>query len=138
MFRLFAGLFALALLTAGTTAAEDKKADDKDALTGKWVREAGGLDLTIEFTGKDAVKMSVFGGENGAIITAKYEVKDGLVKAKVTEVVEKGSFPGKPAKGLAFSFRWKVKNETATLDDLKGEGLEDAKAIVEGDYTKKK
>ena len=26
----------------------------------------------------------------------------------------------------------------SNMDDLKGEGLEDAKAIVEGDYTKKK
>ena len=33
--------------------------------------------------------------------------------------------------------RSKAKEKTANLDDLKGDGLEEAKPILEGDYQKK-
>jgi hypothetical protein len=136
MLRLFAGAPALALVLAlGPAAADDK---DKVTLSGTWTREANGLDLKLVFT-KDTFKFSVFGGDNGVTATCKYTVeKDGTVKATVTKVEEKGNFPSKPPDGLEFSFKWKVKGDTAALDDLKGPDLADAKAIVEGDYQKKK
>jgi hypothetical protein len=145
MLRLLAGVSVLAGLS-GVAVAQDKKADDKAALSGTWVREANGLDLKYEFTGKDTLKISVFGGENGAIVTAKYAVdKDGLVKIKVTDVEEKGNFPSKPKKGAEFSFKWKVKGDTATVDDFTGIGSDEdktlaeaAKPLIEGEYARKK
>ena len=138
MTRLLAGGFALTLaLAAGPAAPADDKKDDK-ALSGVWVREASGLDLKFEFTGKDTLKMTVSAGENAAIVTSKYTVKDGVVKGKVTDVEEKGNFPGKPPKDFEFSFKWTVKGDTATLDDLKGDNIDDVKPVVEGEYKRKK
>lgn len=134
MLRLFAGTLVVAL-AAGPAAADDK---DKVTLSGTWTREANGLDLKFAFS-KETFKFAVFGGENGVTITCKYAVeKDGTVKATVTKVEEKGNFPSKPPDGLEFSFQWKVKDGTASLDDLKGPDLAEAKAIVEGEYAKKK
>lgn len=136
MFRTLIGSFAMIAL-AGVAIAEDKK-DDKPALSGMWVREANGLDLKVEFVGKDVVKMSAMADENGVTVTSKYTVKDGMVKAKVTKVEIKGEFKAAPKEGLEFTFKWKVKGDTATLDDFEGEGLENAKPVVEGEYAKKK
>ncbi|HJZ58705.1 MAG TPA: hypothetical protein VKE74_27430 [Gemmataceae bacterium] len=137
MFRPLTGACALSLLIAFASRADDKK--DAPALSGTWLREANGLDLKLEFSGKDTLKIAVFGGDNGVIVTAKYTVdKDGRVTAKVTDVEEKGKFPAKPPKGLEVSFKWKVKGDTATLEDLKGEGVEDAKPVFEGEYQRKK
>jgi hypothetical protein len=135
MLRLLAGGFALALLL-GPVAAQDKKDKDKAPV---WERESNGLELKFEFIGKDMLKLSAFNGENGAIVTCKTTTdKDGVVKAVVTEAVEKGNFPPTPKKGFEFSFKWKVDGDKATLSDLKGEGLDDAKPIIEGEYKKKK
>jgi hypothetical protein len=146
MFRSLAGVAALAVALTGVAAAQDKKVDDKAALSGTWEREANGLDLKYEFVGKDTLKISVFGGENGAIVTGKYTVdKDGVVKIKVTDVEEKGNFPSKPPKGAEFTFKWKVKGDTATVDEFTGLGTEEVKALaeaakplVEGEYARKK
>ena len=136
LLRTAAGVFALALLT-GAAAADDKKEKDKPAVT-TWTRESSGVNLKLEF-GKDTMKGHVFSGENGFIATAKITIdKDGLVKATVTEVEEKGTFPMKPPVGLEFSFKWKVDGDKAELSDLKGDGVQDAKSIVEGEYKKKK
>lgn len=132
MQRLFAVVPAL-VLVCGLAAA-----DDKAALSGTWAREANGLDLKFTFE-KDTFKVSAFSGADGVIVTCKYTVeKDGTVKAKMTKVEEKGSFPAKPPEGTEFSFKWKVKDNTATLDEFKGAGLEEAKTVLEGDYQKKK
>lgn len=130
--RLVAGGFALALLV-GTVSAEDK-----DKTTTTWEREANGLDLKFEM-GKDTLKLSVFNGDNGfnATCTTKTD-KDGVVKVTVKESKEKGNFPQTPKAGFEFSFKWKVNGDKAELSDLKGEGLDDAKGLVEGEYKKKK
>jgi hypothetical protein len=134
LFRIVAGVVALSLLGA-PSAADDKK--DKPAAT-TWLRESNGVDLKFEFT-KDTLKGTVMSGDNGFVATCKITTdKDGLVKARVTEVEEKGNFPGKPAVGLEFSFKWKVDGDKAELTDLKGDGVEDARGIVEGEYKKKK
>lgn len=138
MFRLTAGGFALALSAALCAAADDKKEPKEKPAGTVWEREASGIDLRLE-VGKDTLKIAVFSGENGAVVTSKYEAdKDGVVKAKVTDVVEKGNFPAKPKVGLEFSFKWKEKGDTAELSDLKGEGLDSAKPVLEGEYKKKK
>ena len=131
MFRLLAVGFGITLLL-GAVVADDKK----DFVV--WERESNGIDLKMEM-GKDTMKSHVFNGENGVILTCKITMdKEGLVKAKVTDVEEKGNFPAKPKVDFEFSFKWKVDGNTATLSDLTGEGLDDAKGIVEGEYKKKK
>jgi hypothetical protein len=141
MFRLYAGAIALALATfAGNSAPADDKKDDKSdpALSGTWLREANGLDVKLEFGEKSTFKLTAIGGENGVTVTCKYTVKDGVLKAEITKVEEKGNFPAKPPVGLEFSFKWKVKGDVATLDDLKGEQLDNAKPVLEGEYDRKK
>jgi hypothetical protein len=68
--------------------------------------------------------------------------KDALVQAKVTgfegkEDVQKKVQEHLPV-GREFSFRFTVKGDTATLADLKGEGIDAFKTHVEGDFEKKK
>jgi hypothetical protein len=85
------------------------------------------------------MKATVLAGDNGFVATAKITTdKDGVVKATVTEVEEKGNFPMKPKVGLEFSFKWKANGDKAELSDLTGDDVEDAKSIVEGEYKKKK
>lgn len=141
MVRLFAAtLFALAAVAASAPADDKKDDKDKPALSGTWTREAGGLDIKFEFLKdkKDVVKVSAMAGDNGVVVTAKYEVKDGRVKLTVTDAEEKGEFPNVPKKGMELSFKWSVKGDTATLDDLEGEGLDEAKPVLEGEYARKK
>jgi hypothetical protein len=137
--RAFAVTLAAFAIIASVSADDKKPADkDKPAFTGTWTRESNGLDLKVEWIGKETIKMSAFAEESGVIVTLKYAVKDGVVKAKVTDVEVKGDFKNKPPKGLELSFKWKVKGDTASLDDFDGEGLENAKPVVEGEYAKKK
>lgn len=92
MVRLLAGsVFALAAV-AVSAPADDKKEEKKPALSGTWAREAGGLDLTFAFAkDKEVVRVTAMAGDNGAVVTCKYAVKDGRVTLTVTEVEEKGS-----------------------------------------------
>jgi hypothetical protein len=136
MFRLLTVVVALGLV--GMAAAQDKK-DDKKTIAGTWTREANGLDIEFAFA-KDVLKITAMQGDNGVIVTTKFTVeKDGVVKVKVTGVEEKGTFPAKPPKDLEFSFKWTVKKDGgAALDDLKGDGLDEAKGALEGEFKAKK
>src|SRR5437764_14519539 len=119
MRRLFAGGFAL-LVAVTATAGQDKK-DAPPALSGAWTREAAGHDLTFEFKDKTTLTLTAAAGDNAVTVTCSYTVdKTGVVKAKVTGTKETGNFPAKPAKGFEFGFKWKVKGDVATLDDLTG------------------
>ena len=134
--RIVAGVLALSVF-GGLSVAQDKKDKEKDK-PAIWERESSGVNLTFEF-GKDTLKGTVLSGDNGFIAKGKMTIdKDGLVKVKLTEVEEKGNFPNKPAVGLEFSFKWKVDGDKAELSELKGDGVEDAKPLVEGEYKKKK
>ena len=134
LLRLLAAGFALGLI-ATAAPAEDKK--DNPATT-TWLREVNGIDLKFEL-GKDTMKASVFQAENGFVANCKItRDKDGTIKVKVTDVEEKGSFPAKPKVGFEFSFKLIEKGDAAELSDLKGENLEDAKPVIEGEYKKKK
>jgi hypothetical protein len=133
MFRLIAGGFALALLAlaAGPIAAEDK---EKFTV---WTREVNGIDLKFEM-GKETAKYHVYSGDNGCIITSKIKYDKDVVSSEIVDVEVKGNFPGAPKKGEKLSFKWVVKDNVATLSDLKGENTEDAKGLVEGEYKMKK
>ncbi len=132
--------FAVVLVaSAGSVGQEGKGKDKKAGPTGVWVREAGGIEVKFDFTaGKSPFKTSVFKGDDGITVTCKYEIKDGVVKAEITAVEEKGSFPNPPAVGFEFSFKWAPKDDTAELSDLTAEGVENVKPIIEGEYNRVK
>jgi hypothetical protein len=136
MFRLLAGGFALAFLTlcAQPTGADDKK--DKEKFT-VWTREINDVTLKFEI-GQKSAKYHVYAGDNGCIITAKIKIEKDVITSEITDVEVKGNFPGAPKKGTKFSFKWEVKGDTAMLLDLKGDDVEEAKDIVQGEYKKKK
>lgn len=137
MNRLIAGVVCVVLAVGA--AAQEKKDEKAATADGTWTREANGLDVEFEFK-KDVLKVTVSQGDNGVVVTHKVvSAKDGVVKVKVTNVEEKGTFPAKPAKDLEFSFKWTVKKDgDADLDDLKGDGLDEAKPVLEGAFKAKK
>jgi hypothetical protein len=119
--------------------ADDKKAD-KTALSGVWVLQGG--QPKIEFADKGVMKIAPHGDPEVIVLIFEYTVdKDGVVKAKLTELEgkeeikekAKGSLP----MGLKFSFKWRVKDDIATLDEVKGENAERFKSHLEGKYEKK-
>jgi hypothetical protein len=132
------------LSLVGLSASADDKKDDKDkpSLSGVWQRKEG--ELKIEFCDKDLMKIDPHG--NGEIlIVCQYTIdKEKLVKAKITELEGKEEVKEKVKDkvplGLEFTFKWKVKDETATLGDLKGDGdkIETLKSHLEGEYSQKK
>jgi hypothetical protein len=140
------GVLALAGLSASAGGDKDDKDDkDKPALSGVWVRKGGDKrhPLKIEFPGKDVMKIFPHGENEAIIISCKVTAgKGGLVKAKVTELEGKEEVKEKVKEvvpvGLAFSFKWQAKDDTATLDGLKGDKAEGLKSHLEGKYDRKK
>src|SRR5262245_20896625 len=131
------GLLALVGLAAH---AEDKKGD-KPALSGTWSKKDG--EAKIEFVDKGVVKIAPHGDSAVIGIVCDYTVdKEGLVKAKITEFEGKEEVKKHIAEklpvGTKLSFKWKVKNDTAKLDDVKCEKFEQVKSHLEGEYEQKK
>ena len=126
--------FCVVLFATGLALAEDKKEAPK--LSGSWAREADGTEIKFTFKEK-TLEVSVKNGDNGMTATADYTIdKDSVLKAKVTKVEEKGSFPAKPNEGFEFSFKITIKDKKAKIEDFKSEH-EGAKDVVEGEYEKK-
>jgi hypothetical protein len=137
MSRLFASFLVVGL--SGFAAAQEKKAD-APTLSGRWVKEAEAVELTMKFT-KDTLTTVAKAGDNSITVTSKYTVdKEGKVKAEVTEVKETGTFEPKPEKGTKFTFTFKIdeKAKTAKLSDFEMPGVEGARDVVDGEYKAKK
>ena len=68
--------------------------------------------------------------------------KEGLVKAKITGFEGQDEAKQKVKEmlpvGTDFRFTWKVKNDTAKLEHLKGDKVELLKSHLEGEYSRKK
>jgi hypothetical protein len=139
------GLLALAGLIDGLSASADDKKDDKGKAVpaGAWVKKEG--ELKLEFDGKGELKIAPHGdSEKIAIVCDSKAEKGGRIKVKVTGATGSVEEAVNKVKehvqaGLEFSFKWTVKDNSAKLDDLKGEGdvLEQLKSHLEGDYEKK-
>jgi hypothetical protein len=137
------GAQVLALVSgyAGAMAqpADDKKDHkDKSTLSGTWVKKGGKIEIV--FADKDVLKIYPHGGDDTTVVVCDYTAeKDGLVKAKVNELQGEGTakLQGKVPVGLEFTFTWKGKDNTARLDDVKGEKADVIKAHMPGDYEKK-
>jgi hypothetical protein len=131
-------LACAAMVLAGLSVAADDKAEA--APSGVWVQTGG--EHKIEFADKGVMKIHPHGDKVQLAIVCKCTAgKDGVVKAKVTEIEGKEDVKNKVKEvvpvGLEFSFKWQVKDDKAMLDDLKGDKTEVLKSHLEGKYDKK-
>jgi hypothetical protein len=129
---------SLLVLTGLSASADDKK---EPALSGVWTLKGG--ELMIEFADKNAIKIIPHGDSDVIVFLCEYALdKEGLVKAKITgfegKAEAKESAKNILPVGTKFSFKWKVKDDTAKLDDVKGDQDEHLKSHLEGEYEKKK
>ena len=118
--------------------AEEKK--EKLSLTGNWTKKEG--QVKIEFSGKDVMKVLPHGDKADFAILCSYTVnKEGQIKAKITDLEGNAELKEKAKNrippGLEFSFQWKVKTDTATIDNVEGKDSEIFKSHLEGEYGKK-
>lgn len=127
---------AVVVAAAFAATAEDKK--EAPALKGSWSKTVEGGELTFKFAAKDKLVVVVEHDGKSCTLTCESSVdKDGKISAKVTEVTNK-DFPSPPEKGYKFSFKFKVDKDAAKLTDFEAANADEVKAIVEGDYKKKK
>jgi RNA polymerase sigma factor (sigma-70 family) len=139
--RFFVLLLAPITLGNGdfTALADQKEEKDKAVLSGTWAQKSG--DQKIEFCEKNVLKVHA---HNGALVIAcdYTHGKEGLIKAKITELSGKEELLEKAKDklpvGFEFRFKWTVKDGKATLDDVAGDNTELLKSHVEGDYEEKK
>jgi hypothetical protein len=127
-----------ALLALPWPATADEK--DRPATSGSWARKEG--ELRLEFADKGVLKILPHGDKVAITIVCSYTAaKDGVVKAKVTDLEGKAevteTVKGHVPVGTEFSFEWKVKAGTATLGDVKGDKADALKSHLEGEYEKK-
>src|SRR5262249_28372445 len=129
------GTLALAGLPAS---ADDGK--DKPTLSGTWEKKEAEPKLT--FTQEGDLTILPHGDNVDFKIACSYTVtKEGLVKVKITglegspDVIEKAK--DHVPVGMEFQFKWKVKDDAATLEALDGKDADGVKAHLEGDYAKK-
>ena len=134
MLRSTAFAVALALVCAVPLSAGDTKA--KKPL-GTWTKTVGDIDVTFRFEA-DTLKCTLSGMGVVIDIDADYGIsKDGHIFGRITKVERKGACIG-PKVGDLFVFRIQTKENTLTISNLGPSEDADAKAIIEGDYKKKK
>lgn len=136
----YVALFACTVLVAWSARADDKKDEKKPTLSGVWVRPGG--EPKIEFSDKDVMKISPHGDQHAIVIVCEYKrEKSGRIKAKVTDLEGSDELKAKIKEhvppGFEFNFKWVVKDDAATLDDIKGDKVETLKTHLEGKYEKK-
>jgi hypothetical protein len=124
-----------------SVSADEKKDKGKSDLSGTWVMKEG--EMKIEFSDKKALKILPHGDSDTIVLSCDYTLeKDGVVKVKITGF--EGKDEAKEAVknilpvGSQFSFKWTVKDDTAKLDDIKGDQADHIKSHMEGEYRQKK
>jgi hypothetical protein len=133
MTRWVTAALALGLVCAAPLAA----ADDAKKPVGTWTKTEG--DLTITFViKKDGMDVSLKGGDRKIAVTADYGLsKDGVLFARISKITKENA--DGPDEGDLFSFRYKVEKDKLVISDLNSPKTSDeAKKLVEGDYTKSK
>jgi hypothetical protein len=135
--RIAALAVGLLMLVNGIWAEEKKEAP---ALSGTSSKKEG--QLKLEFTGKDVMKIHPHGDKAEIAFVCKYTIdKDGLLKAKITELEGKEEIKAKAKDrfppGFEFQFQWKAKDDAATLDNVDGKDADGLKSHLEGEYARK-
>jgi len=109
---------------ASTIASTDDKKDDKEKqiLSGVWERKDGDIEFKLDFSTKEVLKISLHHGDKEGTVTCECTAdKDGNVKGKITQVEGVDHLKEKLPVGAEFKFKWKVKDNTAMLDDVESE-----------------
>jgi uncharacterized protein (TIGR03066 family) len=128
-------LLALVMVGLSTSVrAEDKK---EATLSGVWSKEADGATIQFDFSKPGKVVVTVLAGDASITLKGKYTLEKDVVKATIDDVEKKNEFPADVNKGYKFSVKVVVKDNKATLSDFTAENADDARGIVEGEYTKK-
>jgi hypothetical protein len=126
------------LVLAGLPAWANDKKEDKGPI-GTWARKEA--ELRMEFADKETLRIRPHGDSIEFTIVCSFTAKDGLVKARIVDLEGKAEILEQAKKklptGREFSFSWKVKDDDATLGDVKGEDADLLKSHLEGEYTKK-
>ena len=131
----------LLLMWPALAAADDKKDAARPAPSGSWAKRDG--HLRIDFPDKGTMKVFPHGDTDSFIVVCSYAVaKDGTIQAKITGLEGKDEIKEKAKSilpvGLEFRFAWKVKGETAALEDIQGKDVDALKSHMEGEFAKKK
>lgn len=130
---LAAGLFVLG--AAGAADKADKPAKPAKPI-GTWTKKVD--DASISFAIKpDVLVVTLKRGDQKVEAEADYAVtKDGVLFGRIRKVSKDD---GGPSEGDLFSFCAKVEKDKLVISDLKGtHGNEEARNLVEGEYTKSK
>lgn len=134
MRRMLAATFVLVL--AVPAMAEDKF--DVKKLKGSWVREVEGAKMVFKFDGDKGFKAELTppGATDPFNIDSDFTIdKDGVLKGEITKVESKNE--GGPKKGDKYSFKIEVGKEKLIVSEFKNDGGDEAKKLVEGEYSKK-
>ncbi len=134
-------LAACGVVLLSTLAALADEGKDAKSLSGSWEKKSG--QVKFAFSDKDVMKIYPHGDQFGFAIVCKYSIeKDGRIKAKITDLDAKDEIKDKvkgvAPVGLEFNFKYEIKNDTVTLDDIKGENVDALKSHLEGEYELKK
>ncbi len=108
-------------ISAAATA-DDKNEQEKQTLSGVWLRKDGDFEFKLDFSEKGTLKIALQHGDKGGTITSDCTLgKDGIVKGKVMQVEGGEHVKEKLPVGAEFKFKWKTKEKTATLEDIESE-----------------
>lgn len=136
--RSFIKLVAGSLALAGLPAWADEKKDAKGP-AGTWAKKDG--ELRLEFADKETLRVKPHGDSIEFTLVCSYTAKDGVVKAKITDLEGKAEILEKAKKvlpvGTEFGFTWTAKDDTAALSDVTGKEADALKTHLEGEFVKK-
>src|SRR5262249_50164696 len=106
--------------------------------TGTWTRSIDQFTITFDIQA-DSLKILLKADNNSMTVHADYGVtKDGGVLFARMGKIERMGIDEGPSEGDLFSFKFKVKDDELTLEDLQGRVNDEAKRIVQGVYKKAK
>jgi hypothetical protein len=131
MLRCAVAVLVIAAAVVCTSQAQQPK---KQPLSGTWKKTAGEVKLSFEFKGR-ALHFSMAEGDKTLDIKADFGTSsDGHVFGRVNKVEKNGINEG-PDVGDLFSFRYEMKRDTLTISELRGTDSEQARNLIQGDYT---
>lgn len=128
-------LAAVLFMCAGP-AADAQKAGPAKPL-GTWTRTVDQFTISFDIQA-DGMKIMLKAEGNSLIAHADYGVgKDGVLFGRMNKIERMGIDEG-PAEGDLFSFKFMVKGDELTVDDLQGKANDEARRLVHGAYKKAK